>query len=78
MKNISYGELAVCQEYAERVIRMYRACNHGNPPISASEAELAVREYNNDFTKFKHLYGTSIRGYIQTIVECIGMIVETQ
>jgi hypothetical protein len=44
--------------------------------MNASEAELATREYNSDFTKFKHLYGVSIRGYIETIVDCIGTIVE--
>lgn len=76
--NISYAELHFCQDYAKRVVNFYRACNCGEMPTYASEAELAVREYNSDFTKFKHLYGISIRGYIETIVDCIGTIVEDQ
>lgn len=73
---ISYGELANCQDYAERVVAFYRLCNKGDVPTSASDAELAVSEYNNEWRSFKSLYGYTIRGYIDTIVECIGFMVE--
>ena len=77
MKNISYGELANCQDYAEKVIDFYKMCNNGELPRYASDAEMAVREYNAEHRGFKCLYGYSIRGYIDTIVDCIGFIVET-
>ena len=76
MKNISYGELANCQDYAEKVVSFYKLCNKGEMPTTASEAELAIREYNKERRKFKDLYGYPIRGYIQEIVYCIGYIVE--
>lgn len=76
MKNISYGELANCQRYAEKIVDFYKMCNNGKMPMSASDAELAVREYNKEWVSFKALYGYSIRGYIDTIVDCIGLIVE--
>lgn len=76
MENISYGELANCQDYAEKVIDYYKMWNHGELPKYASDAELAVREYNKERRSFKALYGYSIRGYIDTIVDCIGWIVE--
>ena len=77
MKDISYGELANCGDYAERVVDFYKLCNNGELPMYAGNAELAVREYNNEHKSFKSLYGYSIRGYIETIVECIGFIVES-
>ena len=76
MKNISYGELANCDDYAEKVINFYKMCNNGELPRYANDAQLAVREYNKEHRSFKALYGYSIRGYINTIVDCIGMIVE--
>lgn len=76
MKNISYGELVNCQDYAEKVIDFYKMCNKGELPRTASDAELAVREYNKERRSFKALYGYSIRGYINTVVDCIGLIVE--
>ena len=76
MKNISYEELANCQNYAEKVIEFYKLCNNGEMPMNANDAELAVREYNKEHRSFKTMYGYSIRGYIETIVDCIGMIVE--
>lgn len=76
MKNISYGELVNCQDYAEKVVAFYKMCNNGELPRYASDAELAIREYNKERRSFKSLYGYSIRGYINTIVECIGWIVE--
>ena len=78
MKDISYQELANCQDYAERVVKLYKKCNNGNLPQTATDAENAVREYNHDFRKFKTLYGYSIRGYINNIVECIGFMVENE
>ena len=77
MKNISYGELANCQDYAQRVINFYKLCNAGNVPIYASDVELAIKEYNKEYKPFKNIYGYSIRGYINTIIECIGFIVES-
>lgn len=76
MKNISYGELVNCQDYAKKVVAFYKMCNNGELPMYASEAEIAVREYNKEHRSFKAMYGYSIRGYIKTIVDCIGMIVE--
>ena len=76
MKNISYGELVNCQDYAKKVVTFYKMCNNGELPMYASEAEIAVREYNKEHRSFKAMYGYSIRGYIKTIVDCIGMIVE--
>lgn len=76
MKDISYGELANCQDYAEKVVAFYKMCNNGELPRTAGDAELAVREYNKERRGFKALYGYSIRGYINTIVDCIGFIVE--
>jgi len=76
MKNISYGELANCQDYAERVVELYKKCNKGELPTSQCDAELAIREYNKEHKKFKTLYGYSIRGYIPTIINNIGLIVE--
>lgn len=77
MKNISYGELVNCQDYAERVVNFYKLCNAGNVPIYASDAQLAIREYNKEYKPFKNIYGYSIRGYIDIIVECIGFIVQS-
>lgn len=76
MRNISYGELIDCQNYAEKVVACYKMWNHGELPRTASDAEPAVREYNKDIRSFKAMYGYSIRGYVNTIVDCIGMIVE--
>lgn len=76
MCDISYVELANCQDYANKVVSFYKMCNNGNLPMNASDAELAVREYNKEHRRFKDLYGYSIRGYVETIVDCIGMIVE--
>lgn len=76
MKNLSYGELANCQDYAKKVVAFYKMCNNDKLPMYASDAELAVREYNKEHRGFKALYGYSIRGYIKTIVDCIGMIAE--
>ena len=76
MQNISYGELANCQDYAEKVVAFYKMCNNGELPRYASDAEIAVREYNKERRSFKAMYGYSIRGYIDTIVDCIGWIVE--
>lgn len=76
MKNISYGELVNCQDYAEKIVAFYKLCNNGKMPRDASDAELAVREYNKEHRSFKAMYGYSIRGYIDTIVDCIGMIIE--
>ena len=76
MKNISYLELANCQDYAEKVISFYKMCNNGELPMCASDTEMAVREYNKEHRSFKAIYGYSIRGYVGTIVDCIGMIVE--
>lgn len=76
MENISWGEIANCQDYAEKVINFYKMCNNGELPKHASDAELAVREYNKEYRPFKSIYGYSIRGYIDTIVDCIGWEVE--
>lgn len=76
MKNLSYKELADCQLYAEHVVNFYKHCNNGEAPKNASDAELAVREFNSDFRSFKAMFGYSIRGYISHIVDCIGFIVE--
>ena len=76
MRSISYGELIDCQNYAEKVVAFYKMWNHGKLPRTASDAELAVREYNKNYRSFKAMYGYSIRGYVNTIVDCIGMIVE--
>ena len=76
MKNISYEELVNCQNYAERVVSFYKLCNKGKLPVGKDEAELSIREYNKEYRSFKALYGYSIRGYIDTIIDCIGMIVE--
>lgn len=73
---MSYEELINCQSYAEKVVDFYKLCNGGNVPMSASEAELAVREYNKEYRSFKAMYGYSIRGYIGEIVNCIGFMVE--
>lgn len=76
MKDISYGELANCQDFAERVVSYYKLCNHGELPMYINDAELAIREYNRERKSFKSLYGYSIRGYVDTIISCIGFIVE--
>lgn len=76
MRNISYGELVNCEDYAQKVVDCYKMWNHGKVPLNRGEAELAVREYNNEIRSFKAMYGYSIRGYVNTIVDCIGLIVE--
>lgn len=76
MKNISYGELANCHDYAEKVISFYKLCNNGKLPMRPDDAEIAVREYNKEYHSFKSMYGYSIRGYVKTIIDCIGLIVE--
>lgn len=76
MGDISWNEIINCQNYAEKVIAFYKMCNNGELPMNANDAELAVREYNKEHRSFKALYGYSIRGYIDIIVDCIGMIVE--
>lgn len=76
MKNISYNELVDCQDYAQKVISYYKMWNAGAVPTNATDAENAVREYNRERRSFKALYGYSIRGYIETIVDCVSFIVE--
>ena len=76
MLNMSWGELANCQDYAEKVVAFYRLCNKGDVPTSPGDADCAIREYNKEWRSFKSLYGYSIRGYVDTIVNCIGMLVE--
>jgi hypothetical protein len=78
MKDISYGELVCCQDYAEKVIAFYEFCNNGDLPKTKGCAELIVREYNKERRKFKDLYGFSIRGYVSHIVDEIGYIVESR
>lgn len=73
---MSYQELVNCQIYAERVLSFYKKCNKGETPKSASEAEMIVREYNKEWTPFKRIFGYSIRGYVPTIVDNIGFMVE--
>ena len=75
-KVLSMADLLNCQDYAERVVNLYKKCNNGAVPSSASELEMAVREYNSEHRSFKSLYGYSIRGYIDTIVQNIGFMVE--
>ena len=77
MKDISYGELANCQDYAEKVVNFYKLCNNGELPKYRDDAELSVREYNKEHRSFKSMYGYSIRGYVENIVDCIGFIVES-
>ena len=72
---MSYMEVANCQDYAEKVLSYYRLWHKGEEPKTATEAELAVREYNKERRSFRLLYGYSIRGYIPAIVNCIGWIV---
>jgi hypothetical protein len=74
--NISYGELANCQDYAEKVVNFYKFRNNGEVPTNTTDAELAVREYNKERRSFKSIYGYSIRGYIGEIVDSIGFMVE--
>ena len=76
MRSISWGELANCEDYAEKVVNFYKLWNNGEMPRTASDAEIAVREYNKEHRSFKAMYGYSIRGYVNTIVDCIGWIVE--
>ena len=76
MENISYQELIDCQNYAEKVVEFYKDTHSDELPMTASDAETAVREYNRHFCGFKGMYGYSIRGYVQTIVACVGLIVE--
>ena len=76
MRNITYGELVDCQDYAERVINYYKLCNNGELPKTATDAEIAIKEYNKEHKPFKRLYGYPIRGYIQVIIDSIGLIVE--
>lgn len=76
MKDMSYEELIHCRDYAEKVVDFYKMCNNGELPMYASEAELAVREYNKEHRSFKVMYGYSIKGYFETIVDYIGLIVE--
>lgn len=73
---MSLTELVNCQVYAERVLALYKKCNHGEAPKTASAAEMAVREYNKEWTPFKRLFGYSIRGHINSIVDYIGFMVE--
>ena len=78
MKDLSYQELVWCQTYAEHVLNLYKKTNNGEPPRNASDAELAVREYNKEIRRFKDMFGVSIRKYIPTIVETIGFMVESE
>jgi hypothetical protein len=75
-KDLSYEELLNCQNYAERVAKLYKKSNNGELPKTASDAELAIREYNKEHKSFKSMFGYSIRGYIQIIVESIGFMAE--
>ena len=75
--NISWGELADCEAYAEEVIDFYKLRNKGDVPTNATDAELAIREYNKEYRSFKSMFGYSIRGYIDDIVFSIGFIVES-
>lgn len=76
MRAITYGEMVDCQDYAERVINYYKLCNNGELPKTATDAEIAIKEYNKEYKPFKQLYGYPIRGYIKIIIDCIGFIVE--
>ena len=73
---MSYQELIYCQAYADRVLSLYKKCNGGNVPKTASDAELAVREYNKEWKSLKKLYGLSIKKYLPVIVDLIGYSVE--
>ena len=75
-KGISWQELAHCQTYAEHVLDFYRMCNNGKLPMTAGDAEQAVREYNKERRSFKAMFGYSIRGYMDEIVARISFMVE--
>lgn len=75
-KNMSWGEVADCGDYAERVIEFHKSCYDGELPMDASAADWAIREYNKKHESFKSLYGYSIRGYIDDIIFQIGCMVE--
>ena len=76
MRAMSRGEIADCIDYAERVLNYYKLCNRGAVPGGPQEAAQAVREYNREYKPFRVLYGYSIRGYVNTIAENIGLIID--
>lgn len=78
MKDLSYQELVWCQTYAKHVLSLYKKTNNGKTLDNASDADLAVREYNKEIRRFKDMFGVSIRKYIPTIVETIGFMVESE
>lgn len=73
---MSYQELIYCQAYADRVLNLYKKCNGGKVPKTASDAELAVTEYNKECKSLKSLYGLSIKKYLPIIVDLIGYSIE--
>ena len=72
---MSYEEILNCQEYAEMVIKYYRSKNNGEDPIYASDAEIAILEYDKK-NSFKSLYGDSVEVYLEEIITEIGFMVE--
>ena len=79
MKNIghedlSWGEVAICNDYAEIVIDY---CRENNIDLSGPfEAECGVLECNNKVLNFNEWCAYDLDHYIDDIIITIGMLVE--
>lgn len=77
-KEMSYEEIVYCNLYAEQVIDYYKKCNNGELPMSRTDAEWTLEQYNNGQHSFKSLYGLNIDDYVDVIIETIGFMVEME
>lgn len=73
-ENISYGEIAACYEYAEKVIA-YSAEN-GLDITGPTEAECAILQYDKECNSFENEYEYPITEYLETIIDVMGLLLE--
>lgn len=80
VENISYGELAACQDYAQAVIDTYSMNHGGNLPEfedDALEGLVWFLEHGNEVEGFGYDDDPdTVMEYAQNIIDCIGLMVD--
>ena len=70
-ENISYGEIAACYEYAEKV-----SAENGLDITGPTEAECAILQYDKECNSFENEYEYPITDYLETIIDVMGLLLE--
>ena len=73
-ENLSWEEVAICSEYAEKVINY---CRENDIDLSSpSAAEYGILEFDREVLNFNEWCACDLDNYIGDIIVAIGMAVE--